>query len=162
MEFHEKQYMRQIWVWALIIGVNLLVIGAFIGGYYHGFPPGKEKATLVTMAISFGTLMLSNLMLLTLCLETIVTDTSIKYKMFPFIRWREIPFSDIQSITVKKYSPLWEYGGWGIRMNGRKSWAYSTSGNQGLFIERKNGSKILIGTHKQEELAEVIARVKIG
>jgi len=53
-------------------------------------------------------------------------------------------------VFVRKYSPLFEYGGWGLRwsLNGK---AVNVRGNMGIQVVLKNGSRILIGTSNPED-----------
>jgi hypothetical protein len=70
------------------------------------------------------------------------------------IHWNEhtIPWSDIDQIYVREYSPLAEYGGWGIRYS-RNGRAYNVRGNKGIQISKKNGKRILLGTQHPDEVA---------
>ena len=63
----------------------------------------------------------------------------------------------ISKVYVRKYSPLADYGGWGLRfsMSGQGK-AYNVSGNVGLQLEFSNGKKLLIGTRKPDELSSVL------
>ena len=74
---------------------------------------------------------------------------------FPPFSKREIPKSEISNAYVRQYSPLGEYGGWGYR-TGRNGKAYSTMGDQGLQLELRDGSRILIGTQRPAQLRKVI------
>jgi hypothetical protein len=55
---------------------------------------------------------------------------------------------------------LGEYGGWGIKYGlvgaGK---AYSVSGMQGLQLYLKDGSRLLIGTQKSQEIQEIINKL---
>jgi hypothetical protein len=33
-----------------------------------------------------------------------------------------------------KYSPLWDFGGWGMRRNWKGDWCYNVSGNEGVKV----------------------------
>ena len=58
-----------------------------------------------------------------------------------------ISFDDIVSYKLRTYSPIREFGGWGIRY-GFECKGYTVSGNKGLEITLKNGRKILFGSQK--------------
>jgi hypothetical protein len=66
----------------------------------------------------------------------------------------------LSKIYVREYSPLGEYGGWGIRytISGAGK-AYNISGKIGLQLEFTTGKKVLIGTHKGEEIKEILTRI---
>lgn len=80
----------------------------------------------------------------------------VNFKWLPFCK-RTIAWSEIQSITIEEYSPLYDYGGWGVRysMSG-KGWCYNVSGKMGIKIQFTNGKPFLIGTQKPEEAKEII------
>ena len=85
-------------------------------------------------------------------------DTSyINIKVKPFVN-KQIPFTDIESWTVRSYKPILEYGGWGIRW-GLKGTAYNVTGNKGLQLVLNSGKKILIGTQKDIELNRMMKSV---
>ena len=89
-------------------------------------------------------------------LTTEVSASGISFRMTPFHRTsRTYAWSDIDSVEIRKYSPIREYGGWGIRM-GLQGTAYNIKGNIGLQIVTQEGKRILIGTQKPEELNEVL------
>jgi hypothetical protein len=85
---------------------------------------------------------------------------SISFRLPPFaLRWRSISKDDIAKIYIRKYEPVGEFGGWGVRWGmsgGRKDRCYSTRGNMGIQIELKDGNKILIGTQKPNEWQSII------
>lgn len=56
---------------------------------------------------------------------------------FPFhINYKYFPWQDLYRVFVRQYSPLVEYGGWGIRF-GSKGRAYHVSGSWGIQLIRK-------------------------
>jgi hypothetical protein len=90
-------------------------------------------------------------------LHTRINSTGIYYRFFPFhLKKKALLWDDVATATVRKYSPLGEYGGWGVRYGFKSGTAYNVSGNTGLQLVLKNGKKILIGTLKPEELQTVL------
>lgn len=87
-------------------------------------------------------------------LITQVKDHHIDVYFYPFKR-EQIPFEHIVTSEARTYNALTEYGGWGIRM-GRGGRAYNISGNRGVQLTLADGRKILIGSQRADELAEVI------
>ena len=71
-----------------------------------------------------------------------------------FYRW-----SEIESIEARKYRPIFEYGGWGIR-GFRKNRAYNVSGSEGLQLVFKDGKRLLIGSQQAAALEEVARKAK--
>jgi hypothetical protein len=72
----------------------------------------------------------------------------------PFLT-RQIPLDTIQRWEARTYSPIWEFGGWGIR-GGFGKRAYSVSGNQGVELELFDGQRVMIGSQRAPALAEAI------
>lgn len=76
--------------------------------------------------------------------------------MWPFHRsFRRISWSEIERYESKQYSPLRQFGGWGIRWTPGKI-AYNVSGDRGIWIERTNGRTVLVGSQHPEEFAKAI------
>ncbi len=79
-------------------------------------------------------------------LVTEVRSDGLYLRFFPFhFSFLRFPDRWHQAYEAITYSPLGEYGGWGIRYgwNGK---AYNVSGNQGIQLELNEGKRILIGT----------------
>lgn len=89
-----------------------------------------------------------------MALHTNINDRGIAVKFSPFHKeWRIYEWQDIKSCKVKRYRPVHDYGGWGMRGK-----AYNVSGDMGLFIRFNNGSHFLIGTQKPEELEKALIK----
>lgn len=85
-----------------------------------------------------------------------VRPDGLYFRFFPLHRsFRKIASEDLAGYEVRTYSPLKDYGGWGIRY-GRRGKAYNVSGNRGVQLEFSNGDKLLLGSQKPEELAEAM------
>ena len=140
--FREVQRFRQPWIWGLLGGIALLmlVLGPILWG---------------GLAIVVGVAGL----IYSLRLHTEVRIDGIYFKMWPIHRsFRHISWSEIEHYESKQYSPLREFGGWGIRWVPGKI-AYNVSGSQGIWIERKNGRSILIGSQRTEEFVKAVSEV---
>jgi hypothetical protein len=92
-----------------------------------------------------------------LCLRTTVTEKELSVSfgaLFPFYR-RRIATADIVSSEAVTYSPLAEYGGWGIKW-GRGGAALNARGNRGVRLTLRDGRRVLVGSQRPEELAEAL------
>ncbi len=70
---------------------------------------------------------------------------------------RKIDFSEIVQVTTRTYSPIKEYGGWGIRgLSSGKKMAYNVKGNKGVELTLRGGRKVMIGSQRANELALAI------
>lgn len=80
-------------------------------------------------------------------------------KFIPFIfKTKFIPWSEIETVHIRKYKPLREYGGWGWRV-GPNGKAYNVKGNQGLQLLFKDRTALLIGTQKPKELEMFLKQI---
>lgn len=139
--FTEKQRFTQWWFWLIMI---LVVAFAF---YYE--ESTLEKIVVLVILIPFFLFILN--------LETEISSEGISVRFFPFhLKKKFFSWDEIAKAEVREYSPLLEYGGWGIR-RGKSGVAYNVKGNMGLLLVLKNGKKILIGTQKAEELKQILA-----
>jgi hypothetical protein len=95
-------------------------------------------------------------------LETLIKKDGIYVRFFPFqISFRHFTWAMLKKIYIRKYRPILEYGGWGLRLQlFRKGKAYTVSGNKGLQLEFVNNKKLLIGTKKAEELTEILKQLR--
>jgi hypothetical protein len=97
-------------------------------------------------------------MLGSLKLYTRIDSEGVHFRMTPFhFREKVIYWDEIDQIHVRQYSPIKEYGGWGIRMGGKNGNAFNVRGNYGIQLVRKNGKKILLGTQRPQEAARHLA-----
>lgn len=91
--------------------------------------------------------------------KTSINQDGITIHFFPFLlKPKLIPWSQIGQLYVKDYNPISDYGGWGYR-TGTEGKAYNTKGTVGLQLIFKDGSKLLIGTQKKEELNHIVVRI---
>ena len=85
------------------------------------------------------------------------------FRFAPFHRsFRRIPLDKIEHFEAVKYSPIGEFGGWGLRRGWRGGRAYNVSGNRGVRLSLSepaggiSGRKLLLGSQRAEELAAAI------
>lgn len=84
-------------------------------------------------------------------LRTRIDSTGISARFEPvnFLK-RSYKWTEIKDCYVRKYAPVREYGGWGVR-GSQNSKAYNVSGNMGIQIITKADKKFLIGTKKPRD-----------
>ena len=135
---------------ALAYGALGLSAVAVVSGILAG-PDRPSGAGLPWLALPLG--LACNL----LCQRTAVTDTEVFVTfgaLFPLYR-RRIALVDIASVEAVTYSPLREYGGWGIR-GGRASMALNARGNRGVRLTLRDGRRVLVGSQRPGDLAEAL------
>ena len=152
VNFQETQRFRQIWIWALILGISGFSVSSLF------LLEDKAPLTFGDLAFPLGMILLLNILFLSFTLTTRIESDSLSYRFFPFTRWRTFPFEEIETLEVVEYNGLWEYGGWGIKWNG-DTWSYTTGGKWGIIVKTTN-KKFLLGTQKPEEVRQVIDRFK--
>ena len=93
-------------------------------------------------------------------MTTEVHDDGVHVQFFPLWRKRIIPFREIRNAAAQTYSPLRDYGGWGIRW-GPRGTAYNVSGDRGVLLELAGGKRVMIGSQRPEEL-EMAIRTRLS
>jgi hypothetical protein len=88
-------------------------------------------------------------------LDVDVTDEGVTIAFRYVWPARRIAFSQIVGLEVRRYNPLLEYGGWGVRL-GLRGWGYMTSGNEGVQLRLRKGLPVLIGSTRPQELEAAI------
>lgn len=131
--YREVQRFRQPWLWALLGAVALLMV---VLGPVAWLGLGVVGAVAV--------------FIFALRLETEVRTDGVYVRLWPVHRsFRRIPWAELERYEARQYSPLREFGGWGIRWAPGKI-AYNVSGNQGVWLERTNDRSILVGSQRPE------------
>ncbi len=160
--FSESQRFRQWWLWvilalALIVPLILTYVGI---SSTHQKPEMKDLLIGISLPISIF------VWVLLMRLDVDIDATGIKYRFVGFhFRQFEIDWNEINKAYIREYSPIKEYGGWGLRVGlGGIGKAYNVSGNIGLQLELKTGKKVLFGTQRPDDikaLLEELARNKV-
>ncbi len=146
--FTETQQFRQWWLWLILLGTLVVPLGIIWYDIY------THHASHTTNEILSGAVVPLAIMLLfwSFKLDTVIDHTGVSYRFFPLqIGMKKKEWSEIERIYIRQYSPLLEYGGWGIRFGMMGAgMAYNVAGNMGIQLELKTGKKILIGTQDPE------------
>jgi hypothetical protein len=162
--FHEEQFFD--WrVYALIAAVELFA------GYWTVWFLRNWGLVAVLLArrwsleFTFGLVVALALpyLLVTSLLQmtTEVTPTEIRiwFGWVPIYR-RVVPITGIVRYRVVQYRPILDYGGWGIRAGRDGERVLNARGNRGVRLELADGSSLLIGSQRPEELAETLERAR--
>jgi hypothetical protein len=157
--YKERQFFRNPFILMLLLAIIGMSIWALVQQVFLGKPFGQNPApdAFVILFSMFPVIFL--LFFLFMRLDTNIDETSISVSMSPFGS-RKIAWKNVEKAYVRKYKPLMEFGGWGIRYGfGSKGMSYSVGGNQGLQLELNNGKKVLIGTKNTSELNEFLKQI---
>lgn len=157
---------------SLYIGMGLIYFGALgvlIYGNYMQFilkePWGNKPITdgglIILTFFIIVVLVVSAYFLFGSKMETFISKEKLSITFKPFIN-KPVDFlkADISKYEIRKYKPIKEYGGWGIKVGSKlKGKAYNVKGNVGLQLYLKNGSKVLIGTQRKEAIAYAMKKM---
>ncbi|MFC1660253.1 hypothetical protein ACFL3S_02145 [Gemmatimonadota bacterium] len=69
---------------------------------------------------------------------------------------KRIPFEEVEEVEAVTYSPLGEFGGWGIRMGGHKKKAWNIRGNRAVLLHLTDGTRFYLGSDRPERMVEWI------
>ncbi len=149
--FRETQHLLAEWLIyglaGLILLTNFIVIYAF-----RGFNLDLDLVFfLITPLIPFIFYFVK--------MNTEIDEQGININYSHFYK-RKILFNEIAEAYVRKYRPIIEYGGWGLKGWKKSNRAYNIRGDKGLQLELLNSDRVLIGTQKPEELAKIIENIK--
>ena len=150
--FSEVQRFRHWFFWIPISIVTVVIWWQFVQQIIIGRPPGTEPIpdwAAWALAIVFGIGFPVFAAIARLLTE--VRPGMLSVRLIPF-RGKYIPTRDIQSADAREYSPMREFGGWGIRTSGDGGRAYNAYGNMGVQLVLTDGKRVLVGTQRAEEL----------
>ena len=155
--FWEKQRFTQKWIWILLLTPLLFpLVGLLFPNISNELFMFNASGLLINIGVFLSILLLFSFWFE---LNTEIYTDGIYVRFRPFHRKpRFYPWSEIAHCEVRKYKPLLEYGGWGLRM-GSGGTAFNVRGNLGLQLVIKGGKRVLIGTQKATELAGVLKSI---
>lgn len=160
--FSEEQKFNQWWIWALFLFLNGIFLNGLYQQLYLKIPFGNKPMSdngLIIFSIFMA--IFTYIFIFVFKLQTQITSEGISVRFFPFhLKFKKYAWDEIVECYVRKYNPLMEYGGWGLRMGFfGKGYALNVSGNMGLQLKFTDSKKLLIGTQKNEELEIVLLKL---
>ena len=162
--FSEIQRQTQKWIYFLIVILLLVLIFGLIQQLVFGKPFGNPSVRNWVLPL-FLIIPLGLFIFLRMnVLETGISKKGIEYRFKPYhSQTRLIQWNEIDKCYVRVYSPVREFGGWGVRFSIRDGGkALNVKGNYGIQLELKNGQKLLIGTQKPGEAKRVLLSLNIN
>lgn len=164
--FKEEQQFRQWWhivlILAAIVPAMIMCIYTLYRQIVVGVQVGNSPAPNVVMIIVFIALGVVLWVYFSLKLEVWIDQDGIHYRFFPLvIKNQFISKEEIQRFEIRKYNPIIDYGGWGVRRSFGRKWqkAYNVSGNIGLQLYLTNGKKVLFGTQRSQAIMYAIEEI---
>ena len=153
-EFREQQ---QVHVWCvpplLLAGVAWVAIMA--PSLFHSDLVNHHASDSLAWSIPAVGIGLPVLVFLVMKLTVAVDEDGVHIRYRPFVR-RKIPFDEIQSFRVRRFRPIREFGGWGIRRAPGRRRAYTVTGDRGVELYLADGSSLMLGSRRPDELAAAL------
>jgi hypothetical protein len=144
--------------WTLIFFISPALL--FWGIAYVQIVAGKTVGNnpmsgtgVIIMALLFGLLMPA--MFIFSKVKIIVTKQQIIISLLLPIFRMIIQFEKIEGIKQIGIKPIQEFGGWGIRFNGKK-WALILEGNEGIELQLNNAKPFVISTKNGDKLFNAV------
>ncbi len=136
------------WIYALL-GLMMALSWALLegrGGALHGLHH--------QLGLSVGFSLPIILVVGVLRMTTLVTPTEVRvwFGFIPTYR-REIAIVSISRVEVVDYRPIADFKGWGVRVGPDGERALNARGDRGVRLHLVDGSMLLIGSQRPEELA---------
>lgn len=157
--FKEEQQFRQWWWIVMILGTTIPAMVMCVSALYQqvvrGIQVGNSPAPNGVMIVGFIFLCIMLWGYYKLKLEMWIDADGIHYRFFPLIiKNKLISKEQIQRFEIRKYNPILDYGGWGVRRGFGRKWqrAYNVSGNIGLQLYLTDGKKVLFGTQRSQAI----------
>jgi hypothetical protein len=135
-----------------LLGITLRQI---VWHHPWGNPPVTDGGLIFLTILIF----LVYIRLLTVRLATELRPGQLSVAMRGLWRRTRVPVTNIRSAKAVQFDPVAEYGGYGIR-SGPRGRAFIAQGNEAVQLELGDGGKILVGSQRPEELAQMIMRVQ--
>ncbi|WP_449400867.1 hypothetical protein [Chryseobacterium wanjuense] len=86
-----------------------------------------------------------------------------EYSFFPFtFKPQKIMWNEIQEIQIVNTDPIWDFGGWGVRLSKKYGKAFITGNNEIIFLKLKNGKRRSFSVNNKEELLRFFEENKIS
>lgn len=152
--YEEKQFLRSnAMIWIAIAGLLITFLTLVMNFSVN------EDDWIGILILSIVILVLSPVLLLA-SIHLRIEKDGIYVKYFPF-HFKPLFFkwSEIEHFELRKYDPLSEYGGWGLKGT-KKNRAYNVSGDMGLQITLKNGRKLLVGTANPKRMEVALLEIR--
>jgi hypothetical protein len=167
--YTEEQRMNMLWLKLLMGSIWLGIFILFGVALYYQFilkkpmgdDPVSDAGLIIIFFVSILPLAGTQWLLRSMRLITEVREDGLYFRYPPFInRFKVYVPGQIKEYEVRKYQPIKEYGGWGLRMGNKKvGWAYNASGDMGLQLVLADGQRILIGTARPDALKKAMDRM---
>lgn len=124
-----------------------------VGAATYAQAPAGQRAELIIVILA---VVLFEISVITgLRQVTALDGATLTVRWLPFARVR-IPAEDIVSAEAITYDPINDCGGWGPKRSKKHGRVFNVSGDRGVLVRLTDGSSMLIGSKRSEELAALL------
>lgn len=121
--------------------------------------PASQRPLL--WGVSVGIVLVDLAVLFGFSLRVRVDALDVRTRFRPF--WtRRIARGDIMAADAVTYDALGQYGGWGIKHSRKFGRSYTVAGDRGVLLTLRDGSMVLLGSKRSEELAAILKPTAAG
>jgi len=161
IQFEENQRFKELVIYILLGLFQALFLWGLIQQVIFNKPWGTKPASdLALIIINLGMFLLI-ILFFSFNLKTIITQQYIGFRFFPLqIRMRIIYWEQVKNVSIIQYDGMKEYWGFGLKYMPGKGWCYTMPGHFGIKLTLTNEKKILIGTHKTNEISHILSNLK--
>ncbi len=149
--FKETQKYNQWWFWLFLFTLCLIPVSAIYQQLIMGEPFGEHPLSDSGIIVLSAGVFILVMVFFFIRLDIQIDSHGIQVKFFPFMR-KKIKWDQIKSTKIINYKSITS----GIRFSLKYGTIYRISGKKGLFLELKNGNKLLIGTQSSDRIKEVL------
>jgi hypothetical protein len=154
--FFENQNYTKSWIWLLLAVLTIFIIRFVVRLLKEENIKKINPLFFAIFLIPLALLFLA----LSMKLETRFDNSGFSYRYYPFsFAYTKLDWVNIDSVYVREYLPIAEYGGWGVRES-EMGKAYTVSGNMGIQVVFKNKERLLFGTHEPERAKIILSNLK--
>ena len=150
------------WIYALLVAMfGLAIAGVVLRGHPQGQPPAQAWNLEIPIAVAIGVALPSVLTVGVLRMTTEVTpgDCHVWFGWIPTVR-RVVPLESIERVEVVRIRPFLDYGGPGSRVGRDGQRALIARGTRGVRLHLADGTRLVIGSQRPEELADALDRAR--
>ena len=149
------------WLYALVLVMFAISWATFLGRHQiapEGFVNAHGRTLAVGVAV--GMVLPVILVVAVLRMTTMVAPEELRiwFGLIPTIR-RSVAIETIARVEVVQYRPILHCRGWGIRIAVDGERVFNARGNRGVRLHLVDGTKVLIGSQRPEELALAVKGV---
>ena len=158
--FFEEQQLKKHWLWLVVLLAPFCFLAyTLLYQLYTGKLIGDHPSSNINISVLllfYGVMVYFALFYVKL--STIISSDKICYGWnLPTNQLKEIRIADIKSCSLITY----HFVGYGYRLSFKYGQVYNVWGNKGLFIVKKNGKKILLGTNSAKQLEEALKKIPL-